>query len=273
VFNFEAAGAAVVGGIQLRTLPNGPRGVIDPDAIRGAIRPKDDHEPPTGGLVLENSHNRRGGGVQTLDEVNAAVAVAHEHDVPVHLDGARLFNAATALGVPAWRIVERVDSVSFCLSKGLGAPVGSVLCGTRDFIERARHWRKLLGGGMRQVGVIAAAGIVAIETGINRLHLDHEAAQQLAHGLAAIDGIDIDVATVQTNIVNFDMRNLPLSPTAFIAELNERGVKLAANSGSQMRAVTSSEVDFDDIEYALSVIGAIARGPAVATSRAHAASA
>ncbi len=261
VFNNESAGAAVVGGLQLRTLPNGPRGTIDPALIEDAIRPDDLHQPPTGALVLENTHNRCGGGVQTVAEVNAMAAVARHHHIPVHMDGARLFNAAVALDVPASAIVENIDSVTFCLSKGLGAPVGSILCGTRAFIDAARRWRKILGGGMRQAGVLAAAGLVALESGIDRLHEDHAAARMLADGLAEMSGIEIDPSSVQSNIVNFDVARLPVSPAQFIAELDSHGVKLAANKGSAMRAVTSFEVNLDDIVYAIGVIAGVARVP------------
>ncbi len=266
IFNAESAGAAVVGGLQLRTLANDARGGIDPHAIRSAIRSDDPHHPPTGCLALENSHNRCGGTVLSADDVAAMVEPVKSHGIPVHMDGARIFNAAVALNVPAGSLVRDVDSVSFCLSKGLGAPIGSMLCGTTAFVDRARRWRKLLGGSMRQVGVIAAAGIVALESGVDRLAEDHANARLLAHGLAEIPGTSVDLATVQTNIVNFDIGRLGVTPDRFIARLAERGVQVAGNGGSVIRAVTSYEVSRQDIEFALSAVSELVRdmSPAVA---------
>ncbi|HEX6510089.1 MAG TPA: GntG family PLP-dependent aldolase, partial [Chloroflexota bacterium] len=230
-----------------------------PDRIRSAIRdPGDPHFPPTGCVALENTHNRCGGSVITPEEIAAVAAVAHEQGIPVHLDGARVFNAAVALSAPVSEVVRSVDSVTFCLSKGLGAPVGSLLCGSKAYIERAYRWRKLLGGAMRQVGILAAAGLVALEEGVDRLGEDHENARALAEGLAAIPGIDIDPRSVQTNIVVFDVAAIGTSPQAFVAGLMDRGVKLADVGGSRMRAVTSYEVNRNDIDVALQEIAELA---------------
>lgn len=266
IFNAESGGAAVVGGLQLRTLPNDLHGAISPHVIRSAIRADDPHHPITGCLALENSHNRCGGTALSTDELAATVEPVKSKGIPIHMDGARIFNAAIALGAPADRLVRDVDSVTFCLSKGLGAPIGSVLCGPAEFIERARRWRKLLGGGMRQVGVIAAAGIIALETGVDRLAEDHANARLLAHGLDEIPGITVDLSGVQTNIVNFDSARLHLSPQQFIGRLAESGVRVAGNGGSVIRAVTSYEVVREDVEYALKVIAELVRdvSPAVA---------
>jgi threonine aldolase len=266
IFNAEAAGTAVIGGIQLRTLINNARGGMAAHAIRAAIRADDPHHPPTGCLALENTHNRCGGTVLTPDEIADIVRPARDRGIPIHLDGARIFNAAVALDLPAATLARHVDSVTFCLSKGLGAPIGSLLCGSATFVDRARRWRKLLGGGMRQVGVIAAAGLVALETGVGRLHEDHDNARALAQGLAEIPGITIDLGSVQTNIVNFDIALLNLPPDRFVENLANRGVKVAGSGGSVIRAVTSSEVTRADVDFALVAVSELVRdvSPAVA---------
>jgi threonine aldolase len=266
IFNAEAAGSAVVGGLQLRTLPNNSRGGFIPESVRAAIRADDPHNPPTGCLALENSHNRCGGTVLSPHEMAEIVAPIRERGIPVHLDGARVFNAAVALDVPVAGLVTDVDSVTFCLSKGLGAPIGSILCGSASFVDRARHWRKILGGGMRQVGVIAAAGLVALETGVDRLREDHQNARVLAEGLATIPGVLVDLSSVQTNIVNFDVGLLEMSPQRFVDRLAEHGVKVAGSGGNVIRAVTSYEVTRSDIEHTLMAVSALVRdaSPALA---------
>jgi threonine aldolase len=257
IFNAEAAGTAVVGGLQLRTLRNNARGGISPHAIRAAIRADDPHNPPTGCLALENTHNRCGGTPLTPEEVSEMVLPVRDRGVPVHLDGARIFNAAVALNVSVGTLARDVDSVSFCLSKGLGAPIGSLLCGTAAYVDRARRWRKMLGGGMRQVGVIAAAGMVALETGVERLREDHENARVLAQGLAEMPGILVDLPSVQTNIVNFDIEHLDMTPERFVTRLAEHGVKVAGIGGSVIRAVSSREVTRADIDRALMAVSAL----------------
>jgi threonine aldolase len=251
IFNAEAASSAIVGGIQLRTLPNGDHGRLDPEAVRSAIRPDDEHFPPTGCVAVENTHNSCGGAVLPPEEIAAVAAEAHDHGIPVHLDGARIFNAAIALGLPASALTSDVDSVTFCLSKGLGAPVGSVLCGSAEFIDRARRWRKILGGGMRQVGVLAAAGLIALDQHIERLAEDHANARRLAAGLAVIPGIDVDPDDVESNMVFGDVAGLGLSVEEFARLLAERGVRIAGVGRSRFRAVTSYEVTADDIDYAV----------------------
>jgi threonine aldolase len=258
VLQYEVAGTAVVGGVQMRSIPNGDRGQLDPSTVREAIRAVDVHFPPTGVVAIENTHNRCGGGVQSKAEMFAVADVAHAAGVPVHLDGARIFNAAVALGVPVAELTGMVDSVTFCLSKGLGAPVGSVLCGPEPYIERARRWRKLLGGGMRQVGVLAAAGLVALEN-VDRLAEDHANARRLAEGLSQIPGIQLDPARVQSNFVVFDLAGVGIGIGEYIARLAESGVRVADVGGARIRAVTSSEVKRDDIDYALSVASQVAR--------------
>src|SRR5438309_4473017 len=203
VFFYEGAGSAIVGGIQLRPLP-GRRGVLSPEQIQGALRPRSDvHQPPTAAVAFENTHNRHGGAVWPLEALRAASATAREHGLAVHLDGARIFNAAIAAGVPARTIADCADTVSFCLSKGLGCPVGSVLTGSAEAVTAGRRWRKMLGGGMRQAGVLAAAGVFALEHMVDRLAEDHENARVLAEGLAGLPGLRCDLDGVQTNIVMF----------------------------------------------------------------------
>jgi threonine aldolase len=254
IFQYEAAGTAVVGGLQARILPNDARGRLSPAAVRAAIRGVDIHFPRTGCLALENTHNRCGGSVLHPDEIAEAAAVAHAAGVPVHLDGARIFNAAVAVDLPPATLTAGVDSVTFCLSKALGAPVGSVLCGPASYIERARKWRKLLGGGMRQVGVLAAAGLYALNNNVARLAEDQANARALADGLAHIPGIRIDPSTVESNIVYFGVAGDPLR---FAEEAARAGVRLAP--GPRLRAVTSYEVTRADIDYALQVVNRIAR--------------
>ena len=202
IFNYEGAGSAVIGSVQMRPVKTA-RGFLAPEQVREALRPANIHVPPTGLVCIENTHNRHGGTCCTPEEIGAVAAVAHGANVPVHLDGARLFNAAVALRRDAREFTRDVDSVTFCVSKGLAAPVGSVVCGSRVFITRARRVRKMVGGGMRQAGVIAAAGIVALETMVDRLAEDHANALRLAEGIAKLPGLRVDLASVQTNIVIF----------------------------------------------------------------------
>lgn len=265
VVQYEVAGLAVVGGLQLRTIPN-DRGKLDPEAVRATIRGDDIHSPRTGCVTVENSHNRCGGAVLSPAEVAAIADVAHAAGVPVHMDGARLFNASVCLGLPASAVAAPADSVTFCLSKGLGAPVGSLLCGSQEYVQRARKWRKLLGGGMRQVGVLAAAGLVALEENVDRLQDDHVNARRLAEGLANIEGIAIDPEHVDSNIVIFDVGRLRLSPPDMCARLLDHGVRVAPAGPRAIRAVTSYEVNAGDIETALVALDRVsgATAPALA---------
>lgn len=259
IFSFETAGAAVVGGLQLRTLPNDLCGRLDPGAIQDAIRdPSDAHNPRTGAIALENTHNRCGGAVLGIEDMHAIEQVVRDGGIPVHLDGARIFNAAVALGLSARELVAPVDSVTFCLSKGLGAPVGSVLCGTQEFIGRGRRWRKMLGGGMRQAGVVAAAGLVALTDNIDRLAEDHENARLLAEGLAAIPGITVDPYPARSNIVFFDIAGTGVSPREFVDSLWEKGVHLSGST-TRFRAVMSYEASRAGTLRALSAINELVR--------------
>jgi threonine aldolase len=255
---YEVGGAAALGGVTLRTVPNDIYGRLNPDDIDRAIRDKDIHYPETTLLCLENTHNRCGGTVLTADYTDEVCSLAHRRGLKVYLDGARIFNAAVALGVPASTLTRNVDSVAVCLSKGLSAPVGSLLCGSKDFVERARKFRKMLGGGMRQVGVIAAAGIVALETMIDRLAEDHANARRLAQGLADIKGIMLAQDDIPTNIVMFHL-SPELSVVEFIKSLDRAGVKIGLRDGRPFRAVTHRMVSPSDIDEALARIETVCR--------------
>jgi threonine aldolase len=217
----------------------------------------DEHSAPTTLLCIENTHNRRGGAVLNTQQVEALSDLAHAHNVAVHLDGARVFNAAVALGIPVSTLVRSVDSVTFCLSKGLSAPVGSLVVGNRAFIKKAHRMRKLLGGGMRQAGVLAAAGIVALEQMVDRLAEDHANSKRLAYGLADYPQIDIDPARVVTDIVNFSVQNaqqqkLTAAETLrFLAKAREHGVLMGTMGEGTIRAVTHYGVTADDVDQAL----------------------
>jgi threonine aldolase len=258
VFNYEVAGAAIIGGVQTRPVATA-RGFLEPAQVHEAIRPANVHIPVTGLVCVENTHNRHGGTCCTPEEISAVAAVAHAAGVPVHLDGARLFNAAIALRRPAHDFTRDVDSVTFCLSKGLAAPVGSVICGSRDFVARARRMRKMLGGGMRQAGVLAAAGIVALDRMVNRLSEDHANARRLAEGLAKLPGISLDLASVQTNIVIFRVAR-PTGVDALVQGGAARKVKIHAIGPHAIRCVTHKDVDADDIARTLDAFREITDG-------------
>jgi threonine aldolase len=264
VFNYEVAGAAMVGSVQMRPIKTA-RGFLTPGQVRESIRPANIHLPVTALVCVENTHNRHGGTCCTPEEIAAVADVAHAGHAAVHLDGARIFNAAVALGRPARDFARPVDTVTFCLSKGLGAPVGSVVCGSADVIARAKRARKMLGGGMRQAGVIAAAGIVALETMVDRLAEDHVNARRLADGVAKLPGCRIDLASVQTNIVIFhvDRGGAEASARAtqeLIAGCAARKVKVHGIGPASIRCVTHKDVDADDIGRAVEALREITQG-------------
>ncbi len=253
MFYYEAGGVSALGGIHVRTIPN-HLGALDPVEVEAAIRNPDDvHFPPSRLVCLENTHNRCGGVAVTADEVDAVAAVAHRNELRLHLDGARLFNASVALGVEASRLVRECDSINLCLSKGLCAPVGSLLLGSREFIGRARRNRKMVGGGMRQAGVLAAAGIVALEEMVDRLAEDHANARVLAEGIAALPGVRVDLSTVQTNIVVVEVQRPGLTGTEFIRLMKEHGVKVSPFGGQLVRLVTHYGISRGDVERAIDV--------------------
>ena len=253
---YEVGSASALGGANLRTVPNEEDGTLDLGRVEATIRPEDIHFPPTTLLCLENTHNRCGGTVITAGYTASACDLAHRYGLAVHLDGARIFNAAVALGVPAADLASPVDSVCYCLSKSLSAPVGSVLCGSHEFIARARKKRKMLGGGMRQAGVIAAAGVVALDTMIDRLPQDHANARRLAAGLSRIPGVS---CSPEKTLSNIGMFGLPshIPPRAFIDRLREKGVKLNYPSRPRVRAVTHRMVEAEDIDRALDRIQSV----------------
>jgi len=258
IFNYEVAGTALIGGVQTLAIPT-ERGFLTPAQVRDSIRPSNVHIPQTGLVCLENTHNRHGGTCCTPEEIEAVAAVAHAAGVPVHLDGARLFNAAVAQERPFADFARHVDSLTFCLSKGLAAPVGSLVCGTRDFVARCRRLRKMVGGGMRQVGVLAAAGLVALETMVERLAEDHAHARRLAEGVARLPGCRVDLTKVQTNIVIFRVER-----EGGVAELVTgclaRKVKIHQIGPAAIRCVTHKDVDRADIDRALNAFREITSG-------------
>lgn len=254
-FLYEAGGMAALGGLHPRLLPNQPDGTLILDQIEASVRPDDAHFPRSRLIALENTHNRCGGAAIPPEYFAAVRQVADRHDLQIHLDGARIFNAAVALAVDPREITQHVDSVTFCLSKGLSAPVGSLLCGELDFIYRAHRVRKMLGGGMRQVGVLAAAGIVALEQMVDRLAEDHVRARRLAEGVAAIPGLSIGLDRVQTNIVFFDLaQDVPLTGREVAMQLREREVLIGYSPDRGFRAVTHCWIEDADIDSALAAL-------------------
>ncbi len=256
-FLYEVGGASAVAGVQLRPIRNDERGMMDPNAIEDAIRTENIHFPPTALICIENTHNRCGGSVLTPEDMASISSLAHRYTIPVYLDGARIFNASVALGIDVKELTRYSDTMAFCISKGLGAPVGSLLCGPADFIERARKNRKMLGGGMRQVGVLAAAGIVALETMIPRLAEDHANAKRLALGLQGLPGLLVEPHKVQTNIVQ--MQVLKGDARELASRMAQRGVKVNWMGGDKIRLVTHCGVNAEDLDEAVDVIASLQR--------------
>jgi threonine aldolase len=257
IFLFEAGSVSAVGGIHSRQVPNQPDATLDLAQVEAAIRPDDDHFPRTRLICLENTHNRCGGACLTPEYMRQVRALAERYQLKIHLDGARIFNAAVALGVDVRELTRDADSVSFCLSKGLSAPVGSLVCGPADFIHEARRARKVLGGGMRQGGVIAAAGVVALEHMVDRLADDHVNARRLAEGLADIPGIALDPSRVQTNIVYFDLEEGAPDAAEFCGRIAGQDVKMGPTGARRIRAVTHHGIEADHIEQALGVVAQV----------------
>jgi threonine aldolase len=258
IFNYEVAGSARIANVQAHALRNTAAGSLDPAELEAAIRPPNIHAPRDPLLCLENTHNRCGGEAVSLADMDTLTAIAHRHGMSVHLDGARVFNAQTALGVPATRIARDCDSVSFCLSKGLGCPVGSLLCGGKDYVREARRNRKMLGGGMRQAGILAAAGIYALEHNVERLAQDHANASRLADGLRKFDAFAPNHP--QSNIVVAHVVRGDLD--RWLASFRESGLLAVAFGPQRMRMVTHINITGDDITEALArverAVGAVA---------------
>jgi threonine aldolase len=251
-FLYEAGGIAALGGVHPHTIPNQPDGTLLPQDILAAIRGDDAHLPPTRLITLENTHNRCGGAALSVAYTQQIGEIAREHSLILHLDGARIFNAAAALDVAAADLVAPVDSVTFCLSKGLSAPVGSVICGDAEFIHKAHRIRKQLGGGMRQAGILAAAGIVALETIVPRMKEDHLSAQTLAAGLASIPGIALDLGTPQTNMVYLSLEDaIPLNASEVARQLKSKGILVGVVGAQRFRLVTHYWVDEQAVSQAV----------------------
>jgi threonine aldolase len=264
IWQAEVGGAARLNGSTLRPVPNLPDGTLDRGRLERAFATDDIHEAPTGLLCLEDTHNMCGGRVLSAATLAGLAAPARRRGLPVHLDGARIFNAAVALGVPVAVLAGTADSVMFCLSKGLSAPVGSMLCGSREFVERARRMRKLLGGGMRQAGIVAAAGIVALNEMVDRLAEDHTHARRLAAGLAELPGIAVRPDEVESNFVFFgvlDGAGRQSDAAWFVTAAAEKGVLLSWGDDGRVRAATHSGITAADVDRALTTLALVARQP------------
>ncbi len=259
IYWYEVGGISVVAAV-LPWPVRGHMGALDPEDVEAAIRPKNIHFPDATLLCIENTHNRAGGTVITPAQIKALGDVAHAHGLELYMDGARIFNAAVALKTDVRKFTENVDNLMFCLSKGLSCPVGSLVVGNREFVDRARKNRKLLGGGMRQAGIIAAPGIVALEKMVDRLAEDHANAKLLADGLAKIEGIDIDMTVVQTNIVAFGVRGLGITSDQFVAKIKEKGVLCGTVDAFKVRMVTHRGIVSDDVMKTLLCVRELALG-------------
>lgn len=253
-FLYEAGGTAALGGVHPHPVPNQPDGTLRLQDIEAAIRLDNVHFPRTRLICLENTHNRCHGAVLTVEYMTQVGELARGRGLALHLDGARIFNAGVALGVSVKDLTRDADSVSICLSKGLAAPVGSLVCGSKPFIAEARRIRKVLGGGMRQAGIIAAAGIVALSEMVDRIQEDHSNARRLAAGIAAIDGLSIDLARVQTNIVYFDLLDDRPCAEEYAQEAARRRLGILSTGPNRLRAVTHYGISAQDIDEALSIL-------------------
>jgi len=253
IFIYEQGGMSALGGIHPRTVGNRPDGTMDIQEIEAAIRPDNVHFPRTRLIAVENTHNRCSGYPLSPAYLKDIQELAQRHQLRVHMDGARIFHAAAALGVPVHDIALPADSITFCLSKGLAAPVGSLVCGCSDFISEARRNRKVLGGGMRQAGVLAGAGIVALQQMTDRLADDHKNARKLAEGLASFEDLFVDLELVRTNIVFFKITRAGLTAAELAATLNSKGVRVLPTGPQRLRAVTHYHISEDDIDYVLQV--------------------
>jgi threonine aldolase len=258
IFNYEMGTPSVVSGVMIRPVKSAnDNGMLTWAEIESAVHINQPYYAcPTGLICLENTHNFGGGSVMSAEQTSEICTNAHKLNLPVHLDGARIFNSAVAQNETVANLSKSVDSVQFCLSKGLGAPVGSILVGKKDFINEARSWRKRFGGGMRQVGILAAAGLIALTESPKILHIDHENAKRLAEGVANIKGISIDAEKVVTNIVLFDVSETGKTSAEICDKLKERNI-LAIPFGKSIRMVTHCNVSRDDIETTLKVLGNI----------------
>jgi threonine aldolase len=252
IFYYEAGAPALLSGVQLHRLP-GRQGVITAKQVEEAIRPDNAHFPPTRLICLENTHNRAGGTIYPLEEIRRIRNVASAHGIMMHLDGARLWNASVAAGIPLKEYARYFDSVSVCFSKGLGAPVGSLIVGSEDFITRAHRYRKIYGGGMRQAGILAAAALYAIENNIERLAEDHRNARKLAETAASLPGFSVDLDSVQTNIVIMEVDGTKYTAQQIVEVLKQQGILILAIGPAKLRAVTHLDVSEEGIDRAVQV--------------------
>ncbi len=254
MFLNEAGSMSTVGSIHPYTIPNQPDGTLRLEDIEAAVRGPNVHWPRTRLILLESTHNRCYGAPLTSDYIASVAELARRHGLKLHLDGARIFNAAVALKTDVKEFTQHVDSVSFCLSKGLSAPVGSLICGSKDFVAEARRNRKVLGGGMRQCGIIAASGLVALDQMIERLEEDHRNAHRLAEGIAQMTGLSIELERVRTNIIYFDLTSDWITTEEFLTQLDKRGVRALSTGPSRFRMVTHYGITSGDIDRALIVL-------------------
>lgn len=258
MFNYETAAPAVMSSVQVKTVP-GVRGVFRAAELPPHIRPALYYMPATRVICVENTHNRAGGTVFPLDEIKKISAFCSERGILFHLDGARLWNASVATGIPVSEWARHFDSVSVCFSKGLGAPVGSAICGTAEFVARAHKWRKVFGGGMRQAGIIAAGALYAVRNNIARLQEDHEKAKRFAAIVNDAPGLSIDMEAVQTNIVLVDVQRTGRTPNDVIAELKRHGVLLSGGTYTSVRAVMHLDVTMEQVTKAAETIASVFR--------------
>ncbi|MBE4908390.1 aminotransferase class I/II-fold pyridoxal phosphate-dependent enzyme [Bacillus luteolus] len=252
IFYYEGGAVSAFAGVQTRTI-KGHRGAMDPTLVEVAIRGEDIHVPETGLICLENTHNRAGGAIVPIDNMESIYNVASKYNVPVHLDGARLFNAAVALNKPLTDFTKFTTTVQVCLSKGLGAPVGSIIAGDEQFIKKARKWRKRLGGGLRQVGLIAAPAMVALTQMVERLSVDHDNAKRLAAGIGSIKGLEV-INEVDTNIVLIDVAKKGLTAEEYIRLLKEQGILAVSFGPTIIRMTTHYDVSTEQIDQALAIL-------------------
>jgi threonine aldolase len=257
IYWYEGGGISGIAGL-LPWLIRGHWGAIAPEDIEAALRPRNIHFPEPALICVENTHNRYGGTVVTPSQMQAISEVAERHDLKFYMDGARIFNAAVASKIDVKEFTKHVDNLMFCLSKSLSCPIGSLLVGDQQFIDKARKTRKILGGGMRQAGIIAAAGIIALETMIDRLEDDHRNAKRLAEGLAKISGVKVDMEAVQTNMVRFDTSGLGVADEVFVSKLKEKNVLASTIAKNTVRMVTHRGIEKDHIEKAVDAVDEIA---------------
>jgi threonine aldolase len=256
IVRYEHGAAAALAGVQLHWV-GGDRGILEPEQVEAAIRPRDPYTIPTSLICLENTHNSGGGSIYPLSKIERIRTIAQARGIPMHLDGARLFNAVVATGVSAAEYARHFETISFCLSKGLGAPVGSLIVSDRPTVDKLRRFRRMYGGGMRQAGILAAAGIYALEQNVSRLKEDHDHARLLANALKKIRTVSIQPDQVETNIVLFDVMASRRSPAEILAVLKKEGVLVNAVGGTTIRAVTHLDVTSKDIEEAGQIFASI----------------